>query len=40
VGDWYAQHYAGRTDMYAYTLDQIDEYETLARERRRIWAVP
>jgi len=38
VGQWYHGHYLGKVDMYAQTLDQIQEYETLAFERGATWS--
>ena len=40
VGEWYSTFHARRDDMYRVTIDQIDEYERLARERSRAWAIP
>jgi CDP-glucose 4,6-dehydratase len=37
VGEWYAAFYAGHTDMYALTMEQIAAYEHLGGERTRVW---
>lgn len=39
VSEWYVRYQDGRTDMYCFTDAQIDEFEVLGRERRRVWAV-
>lgn len=38
VSEWYYSYYQGERDMYAFTLEQLAEYEHLAMERGRIWA--
>jgi CDP-glucose 4,6-dehydratase len=37
--DWYAAWHAKRIDLRAYSIDQIDQYCALARERSLIWAL-
>jgi CDP-glucose 4,6-dehydratase len=37
VGDWYFAFYDQKQDMYKLTLNQIEEYEVLATERKLIW---
>lgn len=37
VGHWYFDHYRNNADMYALTLAQIQEYETLATDREVTW---
>lgn len=37
VGKWYYNYYSVKADMYAQTLDQIQEYESLASERGATW---
>jgi CDP-glucose 4,6-dehydratase len=39
VSDWYAAYYCERGDMYALTLEQINDYECIAAERKLVWAV-
>ena len=39
VSEWYYTYYRDKQDMYDYTLAQINEYERLAIERSRIWAL-
>ena len=38
VGDWYVSFYHGQADMYALTLQQIGDYESIAFENKRTWA--
>jgi len=38
VSDWYKAFYGEKVDMYELTLKQIDHYEQIAVERKRIWA--
>jgi len=38
VGDWYTAFYREQVDMYALTLNQIENYEEIAIERKRVWA--
>lgn len=38
--DWYRRWMEGRDDMYRYTLDQIEQYGALARQRKLAWTVP
>jgi len=38
VGDWYYSFYRNETDMYAFTLKQIEDYENIAIKRKRIWS--
>jgi CDP-glucose 4,6-dehydratase len=40
VGDWYAQHYRRSAAMQDVTAGQIEAYERLAAERRRVWSTP
>ncbi len=35
---WYREHYRGGADLNRYTLEQIAEYERLARARGVAWA--
>jgi CDP-glucose 4,6-dehydratase len=37
VGDWYRAHYREHADMYAATMGQIEAYESVGLERKRIW---
>jgi CDP-glucose 4,6-dehydratase len=37
VSKWYHTYYKQSEDMYDYTLDQIAEYEQIAKERKRTW---
>jgi len=37
VGDWYTAFYREQVDMYALTLNQIENYEEIAIERKRVW---
>ena len=37
--DWYAAWHAKRTDLRAYSIDQIDQYCSLALERSLLWAL-
>ena len=37
TGQWYYEFYHGNTDMYEYTLQQINQYETKAKERNLKW---
>lgn len=37
VSEWYFSFYRDNVDMYAYTQNQIDQYERLAKERGRVW---
>lgn len=39
VGDWYRRFYRERAPMYEFTLAQIADYERMARERQRAWAI-
>jgi len=39
VSKWYYAFYREKTDMYACTLNQINEYEKIANKRKRIWSV-
>ncbi len=38
VGSWYSGFYREEADMYFLTLEQIEAYEKMALERKRIWA--
>jgi CDP-glucose 4,6-dehydratase len=38
IGRWYNDFYRENGDMYAVTMEQLTEYEGLARQRQRIWA--
>ena len=38
VGDWYVSFYHGQADMYALTLQQIGDYQSIAFENKRTWA--
>lgn len=38
VGDWYADYYRRKEDMYRVTLAQIEEYESQGQARGRVWA--
>lgn len=37
VSEWYYTFYRDNIDMYAYTQNQIDRYESLAQKRGRVW---
>lgn len=37
VSEWYYAYYRERRDMYAFTQEQLAEYERLATERSRVW---
>lgn len=37
VSEWYYAYYRERCDMYAFTQEQLAEYERLATERSRVW---
>lgn len=37
VSKWYYQFYREKGDMYAITLEQIGEYESIAKNRGRVW---
>ena len=37
VSEWYYAYYREQRDMYAFTLDQITDYELIAEDRNRIW---
>lgn len=37
VSDWYTAFYRKESDMYTFTLKQIDAYEHMALERNRVW---
>jgi len=39
VSDWYSHYYNKREDMLALTFDQINEYESLAKERNLKWTM-
>ena len=39
VSKWYYSYYKEKPDMFNTTIDQINEYETLAKERRKIWSI-
>jgi CDP-glucose 4,6-dehydratase len=38
TGDWYYKYYKTKTDMYKYTIEQINEYFTIARQGGVEWA--
>ena len=38
VGKWYYKYYKGQTDMFDYTLRQIDEYQIAAKEAGLTWS--
>lgn len=38
VSEWYYAYYTGTTDMFKFTKEQIEFYQQLARENKRIWA--
>jgi CDP-glucose 4,6-dehydratase len=38
--DWYRRWHAGNSDLFAYSIGQIEEYVRLARERELAWAQP
>jgi CDP-glucose 4,6-dehydratase len=37
ISDWYKEYFSGSKNMNNFTLEQIDEYEKLAVERKRDW---
>ncbi len=37
VGDWYKKYFEIDNDLYLFTEEQINHYETLAKERKRVW---
>ncbi len=37
TSDWYYQYYRGNTDMYSYTMAQINAYISLAQEKEISW---
>lgn len=37
VGSWYKQYYKDCKNLFAFTEDQIDEYENIAIQRNRVW---
>jgi CDP-glucose 4,6-dehydratase len=39
VSKWYYSFYREKIDMYEFTINQINEYEKIANERKRIWSV-
>ncbi|MEG2340884.1 MAG: CDP-glucose 4,6-dehydratase [Odoribacter sp.] len=39
TGDWYYNYYKTDCDMYDYTINQVKEYETIAREKGIKWAI-
>jgi CDP-glucose 4,6-dehydratase len=39
VSKWYYSFYREKIDMYEFTLNQINEYEKIANERKRIWSI-
>lgn len=39
VSEWYYNFYKTKTDMYKFTLDQIEKYDALAKKRNRLWSV-
>ena len=38
VGEWYYKYYKGQTDMFDYTIRQIDEYQIAAKEAGLTWS--
>lgn len=38
VGKWYYEYYKGQTDMFDYTLQQIEEYQIVAKEAGLTWS--
>lgn len=38
VGDWYSSYYQRKEDMHKKTIDQINIFENLGRERHLIWS--
>ena len=38
VGKWYYKYYKGQTDMFDYTIRQIDEYQIAAKEAGLTWS--
>jgi CDP-glucose 4,6-dehydratase len=38
VGSWYSKYYRGETNLYDFTISQINKYEELALERGIEWA--
>lgn len=39
VSDWYTSFYKKKSNMYEFTLKQIEEYEGLGKGRNRVWAI-
>ena len=39
VSKWYYSFYREKIDMYKFTISQINDYEKIANERKRIWSV-
>ena len=37
VGDWYFEYFKGENNIFDFTFNQITEYETLAKNRKKIW---
>tara|TARA_B110000003_G_scaffold268103_1_gene297150 strand:+ start:2509 stop:3609 length:1101 start_codon:yes stop_codon:yes gene_type:complete len=38
TGDWYTSYFANNTDNYKFTVNQITQYEEIAKEKKLIWA--
>ena len=38
VASWYSQYYGNGGDMYDFTVDQIEAYESAAKSRGLDWA--
>lgn len=38
TGSWYYKYYYSEVDMYEYTMDQISDYETIAKSLNRSWS--
>ena len=39
VSDWFTSFYHKKSNMYDFTLKQIEEYESLGKDRKRVWSV-
>lgn len=38
VTDWFTSFYLKKSNMYDFTLKQIEEYESLGKDRKRVWS--
>jgi CDP-glucose 4,6-dehydratase len=39
VTDWFTSFYLKKSNIYDFTLKQIEEYESLGKDRKRVWSV-